>query len=184
MKKDEKDKNSVTPTAQERAFRMDLPEPQGALLIAHAHGAVSGCVDRIAVEGSLTVGRRPDSGLCIDDAWLSGFHFEISFVNREAFIQDLGSTNGTYLDGAPLAGKQRIAGGSVIRAGRSVLVFQEAGAPFLEPLASECFGMVGPFHVTPLVRRLGRPMCRPCSRACSPALSRRWVATSARSRPT
>lgn len=47
----------------------------------------------------LTIGRSPESGLIIQDDYTSTHHARIMLWNDEWMLQDLDSTNGTFLDG-------------------------------------------------------------------------------------
>jgi pSer/pThr/pTyr-binding forkhead associated (FHA) protein len=49
--------------------------------------------------GRTSIGRSGDSNLTIDDASLSGSHAEIVAKDGGFELTDLGSTNGTYIDG-------------------------------------------------------------------------------------
>jgi pSer/pThr/pTyr-binding forkhead associated (FHA) protein len=54
----------------------------------------------IALSGrQLTIGRAGDSDLIVDDEYASTHHAKIVFINGEWLVQDLDSTNGTFLDG-------------------------------------------------------------------------------------
>jgi pSer/pThr/pTyr-binding forkhead associated (FHA) protein len=53
-------------------------------------------------EDKTTVGRRPDNSLLIEDGSVSSHHAEILFENNTFFVKDLGSTNGTYINGSPI----------------------------------------------------------------------------------
>jgi pSer/pThr/pTyr-binding forkhead associated (FHA) protein len=53
-------------------------------------------------EEKTTVGRLPENMLQIEDASVSSRHAEILFENNAWFIRDIGSTNGTYLNGAKI----------------------------------------------------------------------------------
>ncbi len=46
-----------------------------------------------------TIGRKPDASLCIPSATVSRDHAELVAVDRELLLRDLGSTNGTYING-------------------------------------------------------------------------------------
>ncbi|MFM8982587.1 MAG: FHA domain-containing protein [Spartobacteria bacterium] len=53
-------------------------------------------------EDKTTVGRRADNSLLIEDTSVSSHHAEIYFENNAFFVKDLGSTNGTYLNGGQI----------------------------------------------------------------------------------
>ena len=48
------------------------------------------------------LGRQTDNDFQIDDPSVSGHHCEILLEDKSASVRDLGSTNGTYLDGQPI----------------------------------------------------------------------------------
>ncbi len=50
-------------------------------------------------EGKTTVGRLPDNSLQIDDGSVSSRHAEIVFESDSFHLHDLGSTNGTFVNG-------------------------------------------------------------------------------------
>ena len=50
-------------------------------------------------------------------------HFQIELLDDHYYIQDLGSTNGTYLNGRRLERKERIFSGDVITMGGADIVF-------------------------------------------------------------
>jgi pSer/pThr/pTyr-binding forkhead associated (FHA) protein len=50
-----------------------------------------------------TVGRHPTNDFVVDDPRVSGAHVELSRVGDRMRVKDLGSTNGTYLNGRAVA---------------------------------------------------------------------------------
>src|SRR5262249_38255398 len=53
--------------------------------------------------GTNTLGRRPDNTVCLTgDPYVSGRHAEIRVENDSIQLVDLGSTNGTFIDGERL----------------------------------------------------------------------------------
>lgn len=49
-----------------------------------------------------TLGRHPDNAGCIDDQGISRFHAKIHRDNAEFAVEDLNSSNGTYVNGKPV----------------------------------------------------------------------------------
>jgi hypothetical protein len=123
------------------------------LLVAYAPPAAV-TVDRCVVAIAFTVGRGSDCDLPVLDDKMSKRHFCVSRTERGFFAEDLGSTNGTFVGGARLAGRRPIEGACVIRAGRSVFVFHPDGAALLEPPPLDRFGMAGRFHAGSLLKDL------------------------------
>ena len=76
--------------------------------------------------GQTSVGRDAAAGLQIGDSSLSRTHFEIIWDGSLAGLRDLGSTNGTRLEGQPIPANKvvAIANESRIVAGRSEFVFR------------------------------------------------------------
>lgn len=73
-------------------------------------------------EDKTTVGRRPENSLVIDEDSVSSHHAEIVFENNTYFVTDLGSTNGTYLNGEPVT-TAPLAHGDELRFGSISTVF-------------------------------------------------------------
>ncbi|MCW8942345.1 MAG: FHA domain-containing protein, partial [Gammaproteobacteria bacterium] len=47
----------------------------------------------------LTIGRKPENDIHIDNLAVSGNHAKILTILNDSFIEDLDSTNGTYING-------------------------------------------------------------------------------------
>ena len=69
----------------------------------------------------VVIGRNPESSLSVDDDSISGSHARISPDPHGWVIEDLGSTNGTWLDDQRLLEAAPLVVGSTIRLGRTVL---------------------------------------------------------------
>jgi len=50
----------------------------------------------------LTIGRKPNNDVQIDNLAISGQHAAITAILEDAFLEDLNSTNGTYVNGQPI----------------------------------------------------------------------------------
>ena len=71
-----------------------------------------------------TVGRLPDNDIRIDNAAVSGHHSLIINILNDSFLEDLNSTNGTYVNGK-LIKKHALQHGDVITVGHHQLRFME-----------------------------------------------------------
>jgi hypothetical protein len=86
------------------------------LLVEHAAGHESGTA--YDVSGGATLGRG-DVEIQLDDPFASSRHARITREGHVFVIEDLGSTNGTYLNDEPLGGPQPLHAGDRIRIGDS-----------------------------------------------------------------
>ncbi|MEU4653465.1 FHA domain-containing protein [Streptomyces sp. NPDC023723] len=77
----------------------------------------------VALQGqTITLGRAHDSTIVLDDDYASSRHARIyPDQNGQWIVEDLGSTNGTYLDRSRLTTPTPIAPGAPIRIGKTVI---------------------------------------------------------------
>jgi diguanylate cyclase (GGDEF)-like protein len=81
-------------------------------------------------QGKNTLGRKPDNDIVIMDESASRFHAEIYSQNDLAVINDLGSTNGTYVNRERICKPHVFQPGDQVRVGQCVISvnFQEKGS--------------------------------------------------------
>jgi hypothetical protein len=72
-------------------------------------------------EAHITIGRAEDSTLVITDDFASARHARLVPREGQWFVEDLGSTNGTYLDRGKVSGPTPVPLGVPIRIGRTSL---------------------------------------------------------------
>jgi pSer/pThr/pTyr-binding forkhead associated (FHA) protein len=72
-----------------------------------------------------TVGRLPDNDIRIDNAAVSGHHALIINILNDSFLEDLNSTNGTYVNGKIIK-KHALQHGDVLTVGHHALRFVES----------------------------------------------------------
>ncbi len=70
----------------------------------------------------MTIGRKPENDIPVDNLAISGQHALIISVLDDSFIEDLGSTNGTYVNGK-LVKKQALRNGDIIGVGKHELKY-------------------------------------------------------------
>ncbi len=78
------------------------------------------------LEGSIEIGREASTGLPIDDEQASRRHARVTAQGDIAMVEDLGSTNGTYLNESPVEGQQTIRPGDRLRVGLTVFELRTA----------------------------------------------------------
>jgi pSer/pThr/pTyr-binding forkhead associated (FHA) protein len=75
----------------------------------------------------VTVGRGGQNDLVLGgDEFASARHARIEMRGDGVWVQDLDSTNGTYVNGSRVAGAQRLDAGDVLRVGETDLVVEES----------------------------------------------------------
>lgn len=75
------------------------------------------------VEGSLFIGRSDICNIYFDDERLSKQHFVIEVTKMGCYIEDLESTNGTFVNGVRMTNRRMLLDEDVITAGRERFVF-------------------------------------------------------------
>ncbi len=163
MRKNPFSDNLETRTDVDTAKGRRLTEEDGSvpvLLMAYSpaddDNANGVAEDRWSLSSATTVGRKAPSNIAVPDSCMSKEHFRITSVNGSFFLEDVGSTNGTSLNGKSIGGRALypLNNGALIRAGQSLFVFHEDGESLLRPPSAETFGIAGRFHAAPLIDRL------------------------------
>jgi hypothetical protein len=80
-----------------------------------------------ALEGDqLTIGRDSASAVAINDAEISRKHARLTFQGGKYVIEDLGSTNGTFVNGQRLVSAVVLKSGDVVSFGEQIVLMYEA----------------------------------------------------------
>jgi pSer/pThr/pTyr-binding forkhead associated (FHA) protein len=77
----------------------------------------------VEVEEEIVIGRE-DTDLAIDDSELSRRHAVVRRYANRLQVEDLGSTNGTFVDGNRIAEPTLLGGGAEIKIGTTVMVVE------------------------------------------------------------
>ena len=75
-------------------------------------------------EGETVIGRDPEAGVSIDSLHISRRHARIVVSQSHATLEDLGSKNGTHLNGQRITGPTNLCDGDTIDVGHEALVFR------------------------------------------------------------
>ena len=87
--------------------------------------------------GTMLIGRDPSADLVIADSEVSTRHASLLLVDGGAAVEDLDSTNGTFVNGQRVTGSQQLRAGDRIQLGATVLEVRGASAPTAtEPVPS------------------------------------------------
>lgn len=79
-----------------------------------------------------TIGRRFSNDIVIENLAVSGEHAEIQYIGNQMVLKDLGSTNGTYVNGKPIR-SQALENGDEIEIGRYKIQYLEGTDPVASP---------------------------------------------------
>jgi hypothetical protein len=74
----------------------------------------------------LTIGRDSNNGVAINDAEVSRKHSRLMFQGGKYVLEDLGSTNGTFVNGQRLAGPVVLKPGDVVSLGEQIVLMYDA----------------------------------------------------------
>ena len=97
---------AIQPVADERATELALERPDGT---------------RVVLADGLTLGRGEGNTLVLRDARASRRHAAIRAEGGGWAVEDVGSSNGTYLDGVRVTGRGRLEAGQILTVGDTSL---------------------------------------------------------------
>jgi predicted component of type VI protein secretion system len=106
-------------------------------------------------DDAVTVGRAAANTICVQDPAISGRHFGVRREGKRVTLKDLGSTNGTYLNGKPVT-ESALKAGDVIAVGEIEFTLEGDDIEAPEPAAAQ-----------PEPARDTVPLPRPASSAAS-----------------
>ena len=80
-------------------------------------------VDHVELgQGDMKIGRKAGCEIHLDNLSVSGEHANIFTIGEDSFVQDLGSTNGTYVNNKKIT-KHHLKNGDSIAVGKYTLVY-------------------------------------------------------------
>ncbi len=96
---------------------------QPRLVVQHSKIIEAGKVFKL--KGGATIGRSPRSDIALNDDYVSSTHARIFARRQFLYLEDLGSTNGTFIDGRRVDGEMQIKPGQEIVIGDTIFRFEE-----------------------------------------------------------
>jgi Ca-activated chloride channel family protein len=76
----------------------------------------------------IRIGRATQNEIVINAKNISRFHCQIKRENGQLFLEDVGSTNGTFVNETPLKGTHALSVGDVVRIGHEYVTFRDNSA--------------------------------------------------------
>ena len=103
--------------------RSALPAGVGHLLVRSSPVFPVGTI--ILLDADVVFGRAAESDVPLTaDGTVSGRHARVFRRDGSPYLEDLGSTNGTFVNGQPLAAERRLRPGDVVAVGATELVYE------------------------------------------------------------
>jgi hypothetical protein len=110
---------------QQRPRKAAKAERQARGRLVPVNGAVPGMETTYEIDAAaLTVGRGPANDIPLDDDFASVFHARVEARKDGVWIEDVGSTNGTAVNGTRISTPHRLEPGDMIRIGGTDFRFE------------------------------------------------------------
>jgi NADPH-dependent 2,4-dienoyl-CoA reductase/sulfur reductase-like enzyme/pSer/pThr/pTyr-binding forkhead associated (FHA) protein len=133
-----------------------IGEPQTPVSAGDVQGALEGGGRRYELVGEqISVGRDPEADVSIEDPAVSYTHAQITRHGDALYLRDLGSRNGTWVNGALVSMPYALVEGDVVHLGEADLVFRAVGGR--APAA------VSAGEVAPAVAAMGQEVASPAA---------------------
>jgi hypothetical protein len=97
----------------------DAPRGPDGWLIAERGGGLERD-QRFDLIGGLSIGRSKEADVRIDDRYASSIHARVFSREGRFYVEDMGSTNGTLLNGATLQGEAEAIDGDTVQIGDTI----------------------------------------------------------------
>jgi hypothetical protein len=81
-----------------------------------------------ALDAITSLGRDVNNSIVIDDEFVSAAHAALTYRGRAWYVEDLGSTNGTFVNGSQVDGLSPVAFGDEVQIGQARLRLERARA--------------------------------------------------------
>lgn len=76
---------------------------------------------RFAVRGGVVLGRSDEADIVLSDPYASDFHLRFGDENGTVVVNDLGSTNGTYVNGRRISSPVTLGRGDAVQVGKTIM---------------------------------------------------------------
>lgn len=90
----------------------------GRLVVVASPAGEPAAGSTLALDAITTLGRDVNNAIVVDDQFASAQHAVLTFRGRSWYVEDLASTNGTFVNGQPVEGAIPIGYGDEIQLGQ------------------------------------------------------------------
>jgi pSer/pThr/pTyr-binding forkhead associated (FHA) protein len=135
-------------------------------------------IDQIVLkQGDMNIGRRPGSEILLDNMAVSGNHASIFTIGEDSFVQDLNSTNGTFVNNKRIA-KHHLENNDVITIGNHSLTYinekaKKSGPDFAKTV------IINPQKQEEMLAQAGKAAASPASPAADTRLGSLFILSGA-----
>lgn len=124
-------------------------------------------VEPVVLEGDrVTLGTEDSNRVCLaDDGTVSRLHAVVENYGSGWALRDLGSRNGTYINGRRVLGEQALHAGDELRIGKTRLIFRDHDAPVRAGKGTQVLAVDPSPELTRRERDVLHALCRPLASA-------------------
>ncbi len=103
------------------AGEVKAPRPRGRLIVVSADSTAYQPGHHFQLSDSTTIGRGPNNSIVLGDSFVSTNHAVLNYRENGWWLADLGSRNGTWLNGKKVEGEVPVRPGDLIGIGQTRL---------------------------------------------------------------
>jgi pSer/pThr/pTyr-binding forkhead associated (FHA) protein len=112
-----RDQRAHQKAASKRSPKRSRGEPSKAVVVAGSNSGLSASLDRAPI----LIGRGSDAAIRLDDDYVSTRHARIARSSDTWYVEDLGSTNCTYIGSQRLTQATAVSLGTRVRVGKTTI---------------------------------------------------------------
>jgi pSer/pThr/pTyr-binding forkhead associated (FHA) protein len=98
----------------------------GRLVVVESPGGDPAVGSAFSLDTITSIGRDVNNAIVVEDPFASGEHAVLTFRGRAWYVEDLGSTNGTYRNGHPVDGVAAVTFGDELQMGQVKMRLERA----------------------------------------------------------
>jgi hypothetical protein len=109
----------------EQGADVEVRQKAWALLVEASPTLREGTAVTLLPGERMVLGRAPESDVVLNDTFVSSRHAAVEAVAEGLLVEDLGSTNGTFVDGTEVEGRLFVSAGEKVAIGDTVFMVEE-----------------------------------------------------------